>query len=47
MEIIYDITKEKFVQNDNMLERLMATNDLRLYEATPQIIGDVVCQWLN
>ena len=35
MEIVYDITKEKFMQNDNMLDRLMATSDLRLYEATP------------
>ena len=35
LEIIYKVTLEKFKQNDDMLTKLMATGNLRLYEATP------------
>ena len=35
VEIIYEITKEKFKQNDEMRAKLLATENLRLYEATP------------
>ena len=33
--IIYEITKEKFIQNDDMRAKLLATENLKLYEATP------------
>ena len=35
VEIIYEITKEKFDQNGDMKAKLLATENLRLYEATP------------
>ena len=35
VEVIYEITKEKFRQNSEMRDKLIATGDLNLYEATP------------
>ena len=35
LEIIYNITLAKFKQNDDMLTKLQATGNLKLYEATP------------
>ena len=35
VEIIYDITKEKFKQNGDLRAWLLSTENLRLYEATP------------
>ena len=35
LDIMYNITMEKFTQNGDMKEKLVATGDLRLYEATP------------
>ena len=35
LEIIYNITLEKFKQNDDMLAKLLATGNKNIYEATP------------